>query len=62
VPQLFGAQLGLFRLELRRLQRHAQLRLGQAEQVDAPIGARLQAARNGHGIDVPGDGHQGIRD
>jgi hypothetical protein len=59
VEDLLGAQLRLLGVQPRRFQLRADLLPRQAEQVDAPILARGDGARHGHGVDMSGDLHGG---
>src|SRR3546814_3791279 len=57
-PDLLGAQLRLFFGNAGGDQRLAQLRPCKADYVDAAIGARDLAARDGNGVDMAGNLHR----
>ncbi len=56
VPELLGAQLGLFRLHARLFQRSADRLPGQADQVDLAVLAQGRRAGTGTGSMCPGMG------
>ena len=58
VEHLLGAQLGGLGVEARFLEEFADARAGEADEVDATIGARRDVARGGHRVDEARDGHE----
>ena len=59
VPDLLGPKLRLARVQPGSQELGADLILRQADELNPPVGARADAARNGYGIDRARNGHQG---